>query len=210
MGHWTSLLEELPMYRRFAAAFGIVASLTLAGAPRALAGDEGAGANNVVSLRNTESGEILTRARVSVAHDPGPPVANENEAFAYASCTDCRTVAAAIQVVLVEGPTNDFQPVNAAVAVNENCVRCATFAYARQVVLSPRTHVEIGDEAEEQIQYLQGRIRSVTRSSEAFPQMSADLDSLTNQLVAVVQGEIQRAGTTAERSDDRKVDQHDD
>jgi len=198
------------MYRRFAAAISIVASLTLAGAPRAFAGEEGAGANNVVSVRNTETGDVRTRSRVSVAHDPGPTVADENEAFAYASCTDCRTVAAAVQVVLVEGPANDVRPVNAAVAVNENCLRCATFAYANQVVLTPRTRVEIGDEAEGRIEYLEGQIRSVAASSEAFPQMSADLDSLTGQLVAVLQGEVQRAGTTAERSDDRKVDQHDD
>jgi len=197
------------MYRRFATVVSIVASLTLAGAPRALAGDVGAGANNVVYVRNLVTGAVLTRARTSVAHDPGPTVANDNEALAYASCTDCRTVAAAVQVVLVEGPTTDFRPTNVAVALNENCLRCATFAFARQVVLSPGTHVEIGEAAEEQIEGIQARIRAVAASSESFPDMTVDLDGLTEQLVAVVQGEVQRAGTTAGRDEDRRVDQHD-
>jgi putative peptide zinc metalloprotease protein len=197
------------MYRRFAALISIVASFTLAGAPRAVAGDEGAGANNVVYLRNQVDGAALTRARTSVAHDPGPTVANDNEAVAYASCTDCRTVAAAVQVVLIEGPANDVRPTNVALALNENCLRCATFAFARQVVLSPRTHVEIGDAAEAQIQDVQSQIRGVAASSETFPEMTADLDALTEQLVAVVQGEVQRAGTAADRTDDRRVDEHD-
>ena len=197
------------MYRRFATVVSIVASLTLAGAPRALAGDGGAGANNVVYVRNQVNGASLTRARASVAHDPGPTVANDNEAVAYASCTDCRTVAAAVQIVLVEGPTNDFRPTNVALALNEGCVRCATFAFARQVVLSPGTHVEIGEQAEVQIQGIQGQISAVAASAESFPDMTADLDGLTEQLVAVVQGEVQRAGTTAERDEDRRVDEHD-
>jgi putative peptide zinc metalloprotease protein len=196
--------------RRLAAVFSIVASLSLAGAPRALAGDEGAGANNVVVVRNLEDGAARVRTRAAVAHDPGPTVANDNEAFAYAGCSDCRTVAAAVQVVLVEGPTDDYRPVNAALALNENCVRCATFAYANQVVLQPGHHVEIGDDAEAQIESIQGRIRWVAASSEDFPQMSADLDSLTEQLVDVVQGEVRHAGTTAQRSDDRRVDERDD
>jgi len=198
------------LYRRNAVLVSIVSALTLAGGTTAFAGDEGAGANNVVSVRNLEDGARQIRTRTSVAHDPGPTVANDNEAFAYASCTDCRTVAAAVQVVLVEGPMNESRPVNAALAVNENCLRCATFAYANQVVLQAGRHVEIGDEAEERIEAIEGRIRSVAASSETFLEMSTDLDGLTQQLVAVVQGEVQRAGTTAARIDDRRVDERDD
>jgi putative peptide zinc metalloprotease protein len=198
------------LYRRFATIVSIVASLTVAGASPAFAGDQGGGANNVVNVRNQDDGAWRTRAKTSVDHDRGPTVANENQAFAYASCTDCRTVAAAVQVILVEGPTDDFRPVNVAVALNENCLRCATFAFARQVVLTPGRRVEIGDDAEGQIERIQGRIRNVAGSSESFPQMTADLDSLTEQLVAVVQGEVDRAGTWSDRKDDRRVDEHDD
>jgi len=196
------------MHRRVAVLVSIVATISMAGAPRAFAGDAG-GANNVVSVQNQRTGAVLARSRTAVAHDPGPTVSNDNQAYAHASCTDCRTVAVAVQVVLVEGPTSDFRPTNAAVALNESCLRCATFAFARQEVLSPGRHVEIGDDAKHQIEAIQSRIRSVTASSEAFDQMTVDLDGLTQQLVGVVQAEVQRAGTTAETTDHREVDEHD-
>lgn len=198
------------MYRRFAALAALAASLTMVGAPRALADEDGSVANNVVSVRNQEDGASRIRARTSVAHDSGPTVANDNEAFAFASCTDCRTVAAAVQVVLVEGVADDVRPTNFALALNENCLRCATFAYAHQVVLTPGQRVDIGERAQDQIGEIQRQIRTVAGSDEPFPQMNADLDSLTDQLVAVVQGEVQRAGTSAGRNDDRRVDEHDD
>lgn len=196
------------MYRRLATVVSIVASLSLSGAPRALA-DEARG-DNIVSVHNDSDGSVRTRATTSVAQNPGPSVLNANEAFAYASCTDCRTVAAAVQVLVVEGPTSDYEPANVAVALNENCLRCQTFAFARQVVLTPGLHIEIGDDAEEQIGFIQSRIRSAAAASSVpFEELTAQLDDLTEQLVSVVQGEIDRAGTTASRDDDRRVEKHD-
>ncbi len=197
------------MHRRIAVMISIIATVTMAGVPRAVAGETNAGANNIVSVQNVKTGSLLANAKTSLAHDAGPTVANDNEAYAHASCTDCRTVAVAVQVVLVEGATTDFRPTNVALALNENCLRCATFAFARQEVLTPGRHVEIGKTAESQIESIQSQIRGVAVSSEPFDQMTADLDSLTEQLVGVVQGEVQRAGTTAEDNDHREVDEHD-
>jgi putative peptide zinc metalloprotease protein len=193
--------------------FAIVLVATLAvGAPLAHADDDDGfgGYNNVVNVVNREDGATRTRSRIAVPRVPGETVDNQNVAFAYASCTDCRTVAVAVQVVVVEGPVSTFAPGNGAAAVNENCLRCATFAYARQEVLTPGTRVRISSIAQNRIQQLQWRIDSVADSDEAFDQMTADLDSLTEELVAVVQGEIDRAGTTAERRGDRRVDERDD
>ncbi len=55
-------------------------------------------------------------------------VLNTNEAFAFASCTECAAVAVGFQVVLVLGQANIVVPRNLAAAVNYNCVSCVTYA----------------------------------------------------------------------------------
>jgi putative peptide zinc metalloprotease protein len=197
--------------RRTGFAVVLVAALAV-GAPIARADDdEGFGGhNNVVKVVNQTDGATRTRSRVGVPEVGGETVDNQNVASAYASCTDCRTVAVAVQVVVVEGDVTTFTPGNAAVAVNESCLRCQTFAYARQEVLTPGTQVSISGIAQNRIQQLQWRIDSVSESDEAFDQMTTDLDNLTEELVGVVQGEIDRAGATAERHGERRVDERDD
>jgi putative peptide zinc metalloprotease protein len=66
----------------------------------------------------------------------GAPVRHRNEAWAVASCTDCRTVAVSFQAVLVVGSSDVVTPVNLAVATNERCTRCRTHAVATQYVAS--------------------------------------------------------------------------
>jgi putative peptide zinc metalloprotease protein len=63
-------------------------------------------------------------------------VLSTNEAYALASCRDCRTVAVAFQVVLVLGSVDVVVPQNHAVAANYNCLECVTFALATQLVVS--------------------------------------------------------------------------
>jgi putative peptide zinc metalloprotease protein len=161
--------------------------------------------DNVVDVVNRNNGSLATKARTALAHNGGPSVTNGNGALARASCTDCRTVAVAVQVVLTEGPVNDFRPQNAAVALNENCIRCQTFAYARQEVLNPGRPVRIGDSAQAKIDGIDRRMSQLAASTEPFDRLAADLDSLTVEMVGVVQGEVQRAGTTAVDQKHREV-----
>ena len=66
----------------------------------------------------------------------GDPVDQWNEAWALASCTNCKTVAIAFQVVLIVGSSPIVTPVNSAVAVNYECQACITHALAEQLVLT--------------------------------------------------------------------------
>ena len=59
-----------------------------------------------------------------------------NEAHAYASCSNCVTVAVAFQVVLIMDDAQVVVPQNLAVAANYECYRCITAAIASQLVLS--------------------------------------------------------------------------
>lgn len=191
--------------RRAVAAVIVCFSLAVGAQPALAHG--GGGADNIVQVNNQSDGQLKSRARAALAHDPGPTVANQNLALARSSCVDCRTVAVAVQVVLIEGSVTDFRPLNAAVAYNEECVRCQTFAFARQEILSPGRPVELSDEAEGRIDAIQARMRALAASDEPFAQLAADLDGLTDQLVAVVEAEVARAGTSARHESKREVEE---
>ena len=66
----------------------------------------------------------------------GDEVLNVNEAHAYASCSNCVTVAVAFQVVLIMDNAQVVVPQNLSVAANYDCYRCITAAIASQLVLS--------------------------------------------------------------------------
>ena len=81
----------------------------------------------------------------------GDEVLNVNEAHAYASCSNCVTVAVAFQVVLIMDDAHVVVPQNLAVAANYDCYRCITAAIASQLVLSvagrPRARSSCGRSA---------------------------------------------------------------
>jgi len=178
----------------------IVAAAILALPP--LAGAEAG--HNVVTTVNQSDGRDATNDRAVMTVDHGPTVDAENTAVARASCTDCRTVAVAVQVVAVDGNITEFRPVNAAVAVNENCLRCQTYAYARQEVFAVDGEFSLSNAGRDEVQRLEGEIDRVAGSDEPFLEMGAELDGLVVQLGDAVRSEIERAGRTERGHWDRR------
>lgn len=183
----------------------IGAGLISSGMP-ATAEDGSGGQDNVVYLHNTSDGNVLQRARTAIAFDAGQSVTNQNTAQAVGqNCTGCRTVAVAVQVIIVEGYPSNFQPQNLALALNDNCTSCATFAYAYQYVLQPGHRVTISESGQERIDHIRRQIDQVTRSGLDFPTMSAKLDGLSAQLVQVTQQEMRANGDDEQGSAHRDV-----
>lgn len=149
--------------------------------------------HNHVQLINRQDGNLRHKGRIAIAEEADGVVDNTNLALAFASCTDCRTAAAAIQVIVLEAQASDVRPANAAVAVNANCLRCQTYAYAKQVMLSPFHAVTISDAARAQLKALDRRVDELVASSLAFPDLSAQLNAITAEVVAIVQGEVDRS-----------------
>ncbi|HEX2178743.1 MAG TPA: hypothetical protein VHL54_04370 [Actinomycetota bacterium] len=195
-----------PFKNRVLAALVTIA-LVLVPAAGATAGIASGGKNNTVVVRNGIDDSLRSRSKVSVTHNRGPNVTNRNVANARSSCVDCRTVAVAAQVVLVEGPVDTEAPVNAAVAVNVECSSCETYAYARQVVLKPGSPVTIGSGARDRISAVHAEIRRISRSDLTFPEMDAALDRQVNRLTSIVEAEIAKAGETASKRDRKVVDE---
>jgi putative peptide zinc metalloprotease protein len=86
---------------------------------------------------NTQDGSVrYDVAFALVWAEDGEPVDTTNEAYAFASCTDCAAVAVGFQVVLIVGQADVIVPENLSAAANYNCVRCLTYALASQLVLT--------------------------------------------------------------------------
>ncbi len=85
---------------------------------------------------NTEDGSIVYDVAFALVWAEDGPVDARNEAYAFASCTDCAAVAVGFQVVLILGQADVVVPENLSAAVTYGCVRCATYALASQLVLT--------------------------------------------------------------------------
>ena len=95
----------------------------------------GGGGNNVVRVVNHNDGRLQIRGNLDLNHIPGPTVGPVNLAYATSSCTDCQTIAVALQIDLISRTATRIVPQNAAVAVNVQCHHCVTIARALQYVV---------------------------------------------------------------------------
>jgi putative peptide zinc metalloprotease protein len=93
------------------------------------------GDNQALAVNTTDDSVTYDVAFALVWAD-GDEVLNVNEAHAYASCSDCVSVAVAFQVVLIMDDAQVVVPQNLAVAANYDCYECITAAIASQLVLS--------------------------------------------------------------------------
>ena len=98
-------------------------------------GPPGAGDNQALAV-NTADGSSTYDVAFAMVWADGSSVTNRNEAYAFASCTSCTTVAVAFQVVLIVGQADVAIPQNLSGAVNYSCARCVTYALAQQLVLT--------------------------------------------------------------------------
>ncbi|HET6625365.1 MAG TPA: hypothetical protein VFG63_03160 [Nocardioidaceae bacterium] len=116
--------------------------------------------DNRATAVNTDDGELYTALSVALAIVTGEEdVDQRNEAFAYASCTDCTTTAVAFQALLILGQADVITPVNTAVAANYECVRCHTAAIASQLVVSLTSMPS--DEALQKVRAALDRLRGI-------------------------------------------------
>ena len=136
---------------------------------------------------NTTDGTVTYDLAFALVWADGDKALNVNEAHAYASCSDCVSVAVAFQVVLVPEDTHVIVPQNLAVAASYDCYRCITAAIAHQLVLT----VE-GEPGEEQLAALAdvwAQLAELGRNITAysFSEIDAQLDAFKEAITAILQ-----------------------
>jgi hypothetical protein len=92
----------------------------------------GGGGKNEVRVVNYGDERMKIRGNIDFNRIPGPNVEPVNLAYATSSCTDCQTIAVALQINLISRTATRIAPQNAAIAINQQCTRCVTVARALQ------------------------------------------------------------------------------
>ena len=116
----------------------------------------------------------------------GDEVLNVNEAHAYASCSNCVTVAVAFQVVLIMDDAQVVVPQNLSVAANYECYRCITAAIASQLVLS--VEETPGEEQLRALGEVWGRLTEFGQSITTYSlsEISTRLEAFKAEIVAIL------------------------
>lgn len=178
----------------------LVVTAPFAGAPAVA--QTGGGANNLVQVVNTADGEFRSRAGVQVAPYGGDSAQSTNLARAGSrQCDGCRTQAAALQAVFLTGDPSTVQVANAAVATNSNCVRCLSYAYAYQYVITTERAVSLSAEGQRRIADISARASAIISQPaddlDDLPALDAQLDALATELRDTVDRELQAGGHAA-------------
>jgi putative peptide zinc metalloprotease protein len=169
-------------------------------------GTAGGGAKNVVLVVNEADGQQRSGAGIAVSTTAAESVATENLALARASCSDCRTVAVAMQFVPIIRDVDVIAPKNAAVAVNVDCSSCRTAAFAYQYVVTTDGPVHLTAAGRQQLTAIRAKASALAASDLSFPALDAELDELAERFRALVDAELVSAGPGTL---DKRVDRSD-
>jgi putative peptide zinc metalloprotease protein len=148
-----------------------------------------AGDNQAMAVNTTDNTIRYDVAFALVWVEDDSPALNTNEAYAFASCTNCAAVAIGFQIVLVTGDNHVAVPQNISAAVNYDCVGCLTYALATQLFVT--LDGPLSDAGRQQIDALWQQIADFGAHITEVP-LSEVRDRLTGyeqQILAVIEQE---------------------
>jgi putative peptide zinc metalloprotease protein len=170
---------------------GLLALFLAVFAPAAPAGSQegdsgSSGSDNVAIALNTKDGSSLFKFAFSITKATGEVVDAGNAAVAYASCTECTTVAVAVQFVIVEGSPDVFTPENLAIAENVACELCTTMAEAYQVVIQTDGPVRLTGDGRQRLNDLLQQLKDLEDATLTVEQLHARVEDLVGQMTQVL------------------------
>jgi hypothetical protein len=165
--------------------------------PVATQADEsaGTGPDNVVWVKTTGANARDQQSNLAVGIYDGKELRSTNVARADSTdCTDCRTVAVAVQAVFATGKPTTVAPTNAAIALNERCLRCTTYAYAYQYVVTTDKPIHMDRGSKRKLDALRREIDDVAQSDLPPQEMDARLNTLTNEFKTGIDDYLRKVG----------------
>lgn len=179
--------------KRLAATIAVLFGLSFASGPPAWADDVPGGDDNGAVAVNTEDGGSVFRLAFSIRTVANGTVDESNTAIAFASCTDCQTVALAFQVILVWNDPNVVVPENEAIAFNDQCVECLTFASATQIVLGFDGPVRLTAEGRQRMAELYQSLKALEDqiATMTATQLIQAVNAAKTELVTILNEELQ-------------------
>jgi putative peptide zinc metalloprotease protein len=150
--------------------------------------------NSAVAINRTD-GSSIVRASVDYRTVKNGKVDQENYAYAVAKCTNCRTLAAAFQLVLITRPATKFVPVNKAYVANFECNGCVTWASAKQILVETGGPAELSASGRARLAALEDRLLAIEDDLPAMTtlgELVTAVDSAFDEFLDIAQTEIVR------------------
>lgn len=182
--------------KRFALVLSTIALVASLGAPGALA--QTPQGDNVASEINTKNNSNVFDLSFNIRRVMAGAVDIDNAAVAVGNCTDCRTIAVAIQVVLIFSDPDVVTTDNLALALNLECTSCETMALAYQYVLTTGGPVHFTADGNRAINDILKQIKEIGTNEElSLEEIAAQIGVLVDDLFAIVDTELVAAGQPA-------------
>ena len=159
------------------------------------AGAARAGDDNAAVAINTKDGASLFKLAFDIRRVAGDVVDSQNAAVAYSQCERCRTVAIAIQVVLVSSSPSVVTPQNVAIAVNESCNLCETFASAYQFVLGTGGPVRFTQDGRKDLHEIRKDLKELRASDLSAAELDTEVDAIVDRLRGVLETQLVPVGS---------------
>ena len=175
----------------------LVAAAALAGAVPATAHAQ----DNAAVAVNLRDGASIFRFAFKISRVNQDVVDNTNTAVAFASCTECQTIALAFQVVLIFSDPDVVTTENVALALNYECSACETLASAYQFVLTTGGPVHFTAEGNRRIAEIRRSLLELLRSDLSLWDLQAQVDVLADELREVLATELVAAGNPGDSAD---------
>ena len=153
--------------------------------------------NKVTAINETDGAQIF-QLSIDLRKITEGPVIDQNIAQAYSSCEDCRTIAIAVQVLLLMEDIRQVVPVNLAESINYECTNCETLAYAGQLVLSTGGKVRLTGDARRRIQEIERALNALSESDASLFEIYAEIDRLVDDLKLTVVAGLVPAGNRSD------------
>ncbi len=180
---WAFAEGELPVVSSDTPAPSSTTSTTAPGSP-------GASTDNVAVAANSSDGRTVYAISLKIVQTGADVVDATNAAVAAASCTDCQTVAIALEAVLVYGSPSTFDPANIALALNSGCTNCQTLASAYQDIVQNDTRVRITGAGRQQIAEIRRDLELLRSSGLDVVAVQQRVDEDAGRFLQVLRTEI--------------------
>lgn len=148
------------------------------------------GDDNVAVAVNTRDGSTVYALRLKVVITGADTVDSGNAAVAAASCSDCQTVAIALEGVIVTGDAEVVAPENIALAINSECSNCQTLAYAYQNLQTVDGRVRLTGEGRAGIARLRQQLNALRTSGLDILAVKAEVDRIAGEFAAILGSEV--------------------
>jgi putative peptide zinc metalloprotease protein len=139
---------------------------------------------NSIEANNIHDGRLELQGRVDYVREKQDDVTAGNQAVARATCTDCQTIALALQLVVYQQGATNVAPRNFAIAINERCTRCLTVARAIQYVIPVPDPKDVPADVKELVKELNREMQELERIRQLNEGNVQQVDAQMNDIIA--------------------------